>query len=228
MKKILLGIAMLFIAITVNASTGKKVTNILIEDIKVTIPEHIGYNEELEVQFSINPKDASNTNLEWDVTGIKKGITVEFTSEKTTKNAEGIISLKINNETEEEVTLKLITKQDSKTVNTKELKVEPKEKTINRVTGEVTELITELDEEITKKNYEDNKDSLEKIDESLEANKEIKDLVETDLLTKYENVKSSLTEYEKNQGKTFTIVISVVLVALFTLGMILIFKKEEK
>lgn len=228
MKKILLGIAMLFVAFTVNATTGGKVSNIGIEDIKVTIPENIGYNEKLEVEYTINPKDASNVKLLWDVTGVKKGVTVEFVSEKETKSATGSFVVNINNTTEKEVTLKLVAKQNNKVLSTTELKVEAKEKTISRVTGEVTELITELDEKINKKNYEDNKDSLDKIETSLENNEEIENLIEEDLLTKYENVKTSLTEYEENQGKTFTIIISVVLVALFTVGMFLIFKKEEK
>lgn len=227
MKKILFTIALLVMTLSVSASTGTSEKNINIENIKVTIPEAIGYNEELKVQYTINPLDASNTNLDWSITGTKTGVTAEFSS-KITTTSEGELTIKINNTTDKEVSLKLVAKQNGKTITTTELKIETKDVTIERVTGEVTDLINGLDEKINKKNYEENKEALEKIEKSLNANKEVEELVDKDLLVKYDDVQNSMTKYEESQGKTLTIIISIVLVLLFIFGMFLIFKKEEK
>ena len=228
MKKILLGIAVLFAALSVNASTGSNVTNIKIEDVKITTEENIGYNETLKVEYSINPTDASNLNLVWSISGLKKGITAEFVSETETKSANGVVAIKINNTLEEEVALKLIAKQNENTVSSTELKVEEKDTTIKRVTGEVEELILDLDEKINKKNYDANREAMDKIEEAFIDNEEIKELIDEDLLTKYNDTKTNISNYEESQGKTFTIIISIVLVAIFVAGMFLIFKKEEK
>lgn len=228
MKKILLGIAVLFATLSVNASTGSNVTNIKIEDVKITTEENIGYNETLKVEYSINPTDASNLNLVWSISGLKKGITAEFVSETETKSANGVVAIKINNTLEEEVALKLIAKQNENTVSSTELKVEEKDTTIKRVTGEVEELILDLDEKINKKNYDANREAMDKIEEAFIDNEEIKELIDEDLLTKYNDTKTNISNYEESQGKTFTIIISIVLVAIFVAGMFLIFKKEEK
>lgn len=228
MKKILLGIAILLMAVSVNASTGDKVTNIKIEDIKITMEENIGYSETLEIKYSINPTDASNTNLVWSISGLKTGITANFVNGNETSQSTGVLAIEINNTLDKEVTLKLIAKQNEKTVNTTNLKVETKESTVKRVTGEVEELILDLDEKFNKENYEDNKEILDTIESELEKNEEIEELIDQDLLTRYNDAKDAMNTYEENQNKTFTIVISIVLVAIFVVGMFLIFKKEEK
>ena len=227
MKKILFGIALLFMFVSVSASTGTNEKNINIENINIILPEAIGYNENLEVKYSINPVDASNTNLDWSITGTKTGVTVSFNKTSTT-DSEGTIVVSINNTTDKEVTLKLVAKQNGKTVNTTELKVETKDVTIERVTGEVTDLINGLDEKFNKKNYEENKEALDKIEKSLNDNKEVEELLDEDLLVKYNDAQSLMTKYEESQGKTLTIIISIALVLLFIFGMFLIFKKEEK
>ena len=145
MKKILFGIMLLFIVIGVNATTNVDVKNVNIENVKVEVNEKIGYNEEINIKYSINPRDASNLNITWSVTGLKKGVTVEFVSDKVTKNSDGEIKLKVNNTTNEEVTLSLIGEQDGKIVNQTKLNVQNKENTLTRVTEEVKNLILELD-----------------------------------------------------------------------------------
>ena len=72
MKKFLLSLLVLFSFVTVSASTNTTVSNIKIENIEVKVQEKIGYNEELEIRYSINPRDAKNLNLVWEVTGTKK------------------------------------------------------------------------------------------------------------------------------------------------------------
>ncbi len=228
MKKILFGfLALLLSVVSVNAAVGSNVTNIAIDEVKVTIPESIGYNEELEVEYSITPSDATNLNLDWSITGIKTGVSVEIVNSETNSKS-GIVTISINNTTDKEVTLNLYAKQDGYTLSKTELKVETKDVTIERVTGEVEKLIINLDEKINKKNYDANKEALEEIEDALNNNEEIEELISKDLLTKYNNVKDTMTTYEENQGKTFTIVISIILVAIFVTGMFLIFKKEEK
>ena len=202
MKKILLGIIALFMAVTVNASTAENVTYIKIEDIKVTLKENIGYNEKLRIDYKINPLDASNTKLVWSVSGLKNGISAEFETNTETTKEEGTIKINLKNSLDEEVTLKLIAKQDDKVVSETTLKVEAKNTTIERVTNE--------------------------INDALENNSEVEELLDKDLLAKYEDAKVAMDKYEQIQGKTFTIVISIVLVVIFIMGMYLVFKKDEK
>lgn len=228
MKKILLGIIALFMAVTVNASTAENVTYIKIEDIKVTLKENIGYNEKLRIDYKINPLDASNTKLAWSVSGLKNGISAEFETNTETTKEEGTIKINLKNSLDEEVTLKLIAKQDDKVVSETTLKVEAKNTTIERVTKEVKEAINKLDTNLTKKNYEENKELLNEINDALENNSEVEELLDKDLLAKYEDAKVAMDKYEQIQGKTFTIVISIVLVVIFIMGMYLVFKKDEK
>ena len=102
MKKILLGIIALFMAVTVNASTAENVTYIKIEDIKVTLKENIGYNEKLRIDYKINPLDASNTKLVWSVSGLKNGISAEFETNTETTKEEGTIKSVAKAETDTE------------------------------------------------------------------------------------------------------------------------------
>lgn len=228
MKKILFGIMLLFIAVCVNATTNVDVKNVNIENVKVEVNEKIGYNEEINIKYSINPRDASNLNITWSVTGLKKGVTVEFVSNKATKNSDGEIKLKVNNTTNEEVTLSLIGEQDGKIVNQTKLNVQNKENTLTRVTEEVKNLILELDEKINNNNYETNKELIEKIQDLLDNNPEIKDSIDEELLTKFEDAKTSVNDYDIDNNKTFVKIVSIVLVVVFSALIFWIFKKEEK
>lgn len=228
MKKILFGIMLLFIAVCVNATTNVDVKNVNIENVKVEVNEKIGYNEEINIKYSINPRDASNLNITWSVTGLKKGVTVEFVSNKATKNSDGEIKLKVNNTTNEEVTLSLIGEQDGKIVNQTKLNVQNKENTLTRVTEEVKNLILELDEKINNNNYETNKELIEKIQDLLDNNPEIKDSIDEELLTKFEDVKTSVNDFDIDNNKTFVKIVSIVLVVVFSALIFWIFKKEEK
>ena len=209
-------------------SKTENVTYIKIEDIKVTLKENIGYNEKLRIDYKINPLDASNTKLVWSVSGLKNGISAEFETNTETTKEEGTIKINLKNSLDEEVTLKLIAKQDDKVVSETTLKVEAKNTTIERVTKEVKEAINKLDTNLTKKNYEENKELLNEINDALENNSEVEELLDKDLLAKYEDAKVAMDKYEQIQGKTFTIVISIVLVVIFIMGMYLVFKKDEK
>ena len=228
MKKILFGIMLLFIAIGVNATTNVDVKNVNIENVKVEVNEKIGYNEEINIKYSINPRDASNLSITWSVTGLKKGVTVAFVSNKVTKNSDGEIKLKVNNTTNEEVTLSLIGEQDGKIVNQTKLNVQNKENTLTRVTEEVKNLILELDEKINNNNYETNKELIEKIQDLLDNNPEIKDSIDEELLTKFEDVKTSVNDFDIDNNKTFVKIVSIVLVVVFSALIFWIFKKEEK
>ena len=228
MRKILFGIMLLFIAIGVNATTNVDVKNVNIENVKVEVNEKIGYNEEINIKYSINPRDASNLSITWSVTGLKKGVTVEIVSNKVTKNSDGEIKLKVNNTTNEEVTLSLIGEQDGKIVNQTKLNVQNKENTLTRVTEEVKNLILELDEKINNNNYETNKELIEKIQDLLDNNPEIKDSIDEELLTKFEDVKTSVNDYDIDNNKTFVKIVSIVLVVVFSALIFWIFKKEEK
>ena len=228
MKKFLLSLFILFSFISVSASTGTNVSNIKIENIDVEVKENISYNDELSISYSINPRDAKNLKLVWDVTGIKKGITVEFISEKNTSAYEGNIVIKVNNTLDEAVTLTLKARQNGKVLSSTKLVVESKNQTIDRITTEVNELIENLDEKINKDNYEENYDNVEKIDELLENNQEIKDSIESELLKKYETVKESVNTFDVNSNKTFVITVSIILVIIFLILIVWIFKKEDE
>ena len=228
MKKFLLCLFILFSFISVSASTGTNVSNIKIENINVEVKENISYNDELSISYSISPRDAKNLKLVWDVTGIKKGITLEFVSGKNTSTAEGKVVVKVNNTLDEAVTLTLKAKQNGKVVNSTKLVVESKKQTTDRITKEVNELIEDLDEKINKDNYEENYKNVEKIDELLSNNSEIKDSIESELLKKYETVKEAVNTFDVNSNKTFVITISIILVVIFLILIIWIFKKEDE
>jgi len=228
MKKFLLSLLVLFSFVTVSASTNTAVSNIKIENIEVKVQEEIGYNEELEINYSINPRDAKNLNLVWEVIGTKKGVTVEFVTSNSTNTSDGTIKVKVNNTLEKDVTLTLRAKQNGKVLSSTKLTVETKEETVNRVTTEVTGLINELDEKINRNNYEENLEAIEEITKLLENNPEIKDELEENLLNKYETVKTLVNEYDAESNKTFVLIVSVILVVIFSILVIWIFMKEDE
>ena len=86
----------------------------------------------------------------------------------------------------------------------------------------------ELDEKINNNNYETNKELIEKIQDLLDNNPEIKDSIDEELLTKFENVKTSVNDYDIDNNKTFVKIVSIVLVVVFSALIFWIFKKEEK
>lgn len=228
MKKFLLSLFVLFSFVTVNASTNATVSNIKIENIEVKVQESIGYNEEIEISYSINPRDAKNLNLVWEVIGTKKGVTVEFVSSNSTNTADGSVAIKVNNTLDKDVTLTLRAKQNNKVVSSTKFTVETKEETISRVTTRVSELINSLDEKINKNNYEENLEAIEEITELLESNPEIEDELEDNLLQKYEAVKTLVNEYDDSSNKTFVLIVSVILVVIFSVLIIWIFMKEDE
>lgn len=225
MKKVLLGIFMLFTLITVDASVSGNVNNIKIENIKVDVKESIGYNEELKVSYSINPRDAKNLKLDWKIEGLKKGITVDFVNGKTTNESDGIITLKVNNTLDKNVVLTLKALQNNKVISTTKLDVETKKTTIERVNKELETLINNLDENLNKENIEENKEDIEKIEELLKNNSEVK--LNDELQSKYEKSKENITNY-KEDNKAFVIGVSAGLVVVFSGLLYWIFKKEEK
>ena len=227
MKKFLLSLFVLFSFITVSASTGGNVSNIKIENIEVKVQEKIGYNEEFEISYSINPRDAKNLNLVWEVTGTKKGVTAEFITSNSTNTADGDVKIKVNNTLDKDVTLTLRAKQNGKVLSSTKLVVETKEETVNRLVTEVTALINNLDEKINKNNYDENLATIEEITEIFENNPEIKDELDEELLSKYETVKTSVNDYSQN-NKIFVLIVSVILVVIFSVLVIWIFMKEDE
>lgn len=226
MKKVLVFLVALLSVVSVNASMKTNVKNIKIEDVKVEVNENVGYNEELKIKFSINPRDAKNLELNWEVSGLKNGVTATFVNGKTTKESDGEVVLKIENTLDKDVKLTIKATQNKKVYFTKELVVETKNNTIERVTNEVNELIEELDEKVNNKNYDTNKEKIDSIEKLLEKNPEVKDKISSDLLVKYNNAKASVDNYKDN--KNVIIGVSVGLAAVFSGLMYWIFKKEEK
>lgn len=228
MKKFLLSLFVLFSFVSVNASTNTTVSNIKIENIEVKVQESIGYNEEIEISYSINPRDAKNLNLVWEVIGTKKGVTVEFVTSNSTNTADGSVTIKVNNTLDKDITLTLRAKQNGKVMSSTKFTVETKEETISRVTTRVSELINSLDEKINKNNYEENLEAIEEITELLENNPEIEDELDKELLQKYEAVKTLVNEYDVDSNKTFVLIVSVILVVIFSVLVIWIFMKEDE
>ena len=227
MKKILLSLLMLFAFISVNASVNTTTSNVKIESVDVNVQENIGYNEELVVKYSITPRDAKNLNLVWDVTGIKKGVTVEFVGSKNTNTADGEVVLKINNTLDKEVTLTLRAKQNGKVLTSTKLVVETKEETVERVVTEIENLISSLDEKINNKNYDSNKATVEKIEELLKNNALVEESVDSDLLDRYDAISETVNNYEVSNNKTFVLIVSILLIIVFAVLIFWIFKKED-
>ncbi|MBQ1813002.1 MAG: hypothetical protein II119_03555 [Bacilli bacterium] len=226
MKKVLVFLIALLSVVSVNASMKTDTKNIKIENVKVEVSEHVGYNEELKIKYSINPRDAKNLELNWEISGLKNGVKATFVNGKTTKEADGEVVLKVENTLDKDVKLTIKATQNKKTYFTKELVVETKNNTVERVTKEVNGLIEELDEKLNNKNYESNKEIVDSIEELLEKNPEVKDKISSDLLVKYDNAKASVDNYKDN--KNVIIGVSVGLAVVFSGLMFWIFKKEEK
>ena len=224
MKKLLLIVFMLFTFVTVNAAVGTNTSNIKIENVNVTVNEKIGYNEELKVKYSINPRDSKNLNLVWTVEGLKKGVTAEFVSGKITKESDGEVVIKVNNTLDKDVVLTLKATQNGKVLSTTKLNVETKNNTIERVQKEVEALVSGLDTKVGKNNYENTKAAVERVEELLKNNEEVK--LNDEQKAKYEEVKTSVEKYNP-ENKALIIGVSVGLAVIFSLLLFWIFKKED-
>lgn len=228
MKKILLSLLVLFACVSVNAASGNTVSNIKIENVDIVVKENVGYNEKITVNYSINPQDAKNLNLVWEVTGTKKGVTVEFENNKSTTEAVGSVVIKVENTLDKDVTLTLRAKQNGKVVGKTNFKVETKEKTIERVVNEINELVSKLDDKIDKENYDENSYYIKEINKIVESNEGILDSVEENVVEKYEAVKTMVNEFDVTGNKTFVLIMSIILIIIFSILIIWIFKKEDE
>ncbi len=224
MKKVFVFLVALLSVVSVNASMKTNVKNIKIEDVKVEVNEKVGYNEELKIKFSINPRDAKNLELNWTVSTLPKGVTATFVENKTNV-ADGEVVLKIDNTLDKDVKVTVKATQDKKVYFTKELTIETKNNTITRVTDEVMNLISKLDEKVNKKNYDSNKEVVDKIGELLNNNPEVKDNLATEFLNKYDNAKVEVDNYKDNNKVILGV--SAGLAVVFAGLMYWIFKKEE-
>lgn len=223
MKKVLLFVSMFLLTISVSASTQSKESKIGIENIKVELKENIGYNDEVTFKYSINPIDATNTNLSWEIKKVN-GVNVTFVESKTTEST-GEVTFNVENTTKKSVDLTLYAKQNGKVVSTNKFTVEAKDETLERVTKEVTDAINALDEEITNDNYEEVKETIAEIEKELQ-DEELKSAISEELLTKYENVKAASDEFTP-KSNTLIAIITVALVIIFTGLLFWIFNKED-
>ena len=114
----------------------------------------------------------------------------------------------------------------SKVYFSKELTLETKDNTVERVTNEIMSLIGKLDDKVNKSNYDNNKEVVDKITELLENNPGVKDNIATESLTKYDNAKTAVDNYKDNNGVVLGV--SAGLAIVFAGLLYWIFKKEEK
>ena len=126
--------------------------NAYIENVEVKASEKVGYNEELKIYYSINPRDAKNLELNWSIEGLKSGITAEL-NKKATNDSDGELIIKINNTLDKDVELILKASQNGKVYSTTKLNIENKDNTIERVKEQINDLISNLDETLDKKSY---------------------------------------------------------------------------
>jgi ElaB/YqjD/DUF883 family membrane-anchored ribosome-binding protein len=230
MKKFLLGLVIMFISIaSVNAaSSGSE--PIVLEDIEIKNYEVASFEEVLEVEYKLIPSDVENKTITWSISGLVKGVTATFVDGNKTNEASGKISIEFKNTTEESKTVKLTAKSGSVT-KTVEVKIEVEEDTDNRelleAKEEVESLINDLPESIDSSNYDSTVALIEDIESILDSKEEVKDLLDAELLNKYDEVVAEVNSYveENNFG---TIVIIVILALSFLLGLFMIFKKEGK
>lgn len=225
MKKVLVFLVALLSVVSVNASMKTNVKNIKIEDVKVEVNEKVGYNEQLKIKFSINPRDAKNLELNWEVSNLPKGVTATFVENKTNV-ADGEVILKVNNTLDKDVKVTVKAIQNKKVYFSKELTLETKDNTVERVTNEIISLIGKLDDKVNKSNYDNNKEVVDKITELLENNPGVKDNIATESLTKYDNAKTAVDNYKDNNGVILGV--SAGLTIVFAGLLYWIFKKEEK
>ncbi len=228
MKKFLLGLFVMFTFIaSVSAASGG--SYIYLEGIELKNYETAPYNGVLEVEYKLVPVDANNKTVTWSVSNLKQGVTATFTNGNKTSNGNGKISIQFKNETEEVVTVKLTAKAGNIT-KTVDVKVENEKATNERETTEavnkIEKLIEDLPKSIDSKNYDSVGEILEEIKDLIESKEDLEELIDSELLSKYNNM---ISEYESYEGEnnTGTIIIIIVLGLSFLLGLFLIFKKEE-
>lgn len=228
MKKILLGLFVMFTFIaSVSAASGD--SYIPLEGIELKNYETAPYNGVLEVEYKLVPVDANNKTVTWSISNLKNGVTATFTNGNKTSNGNGKISIQFKNETEEVVTVKLTAKAGNIT-KTVDVKVENEKATNERETTEavnkIEKLIEDLPKSIDSKNYDSVGEILEEIKDLIESKEDLEELIDSELLSKYNNM---ISEYESYEGEnnTGTIIIIIVLGLSFLLGLFLIFKKEE-
>ena len=198
---------------------------IKMENVKVEVNEKIGYNEEVKVKYTVNPRDAKDVNLMWSIVGLEDGVTVDFVSSSTTNSSDGEIVLKVNNTLDRDVVLTLKALQKGEVYGKVDLNIQSRANTSERVTKELDELIGSLDEEINNDNYEDNKSIVEKVDKLLRENPDLR--LGDELNNKYLAAKESVNNF-KPENKGVVIGVSAGLAAAFSGLLYWIFKKESK
>lgn len=223
MKKILLFVTMMLLAVSVNASSKPSTKEIKVENVKIEIADKVSYDGEVKVNYSINPKDAKNLNLVWSVK-TKSGVKVEIDN-KNTNTADGTITLKVSNTNKNNSSFTISAKQGNKEFISKKVVVESETESVKRITEEVNALIDGLETDINKDNYEEIKENVNKIEEMLKDEK-VKEQIKEESLTKYEEVKTSVNEYKPSNNLLITI-ITIVLIIIFTGLLFWIFNKED-
>lgn len=225
MKKVFLAIFMMFIFVTVNASVKPEDEIIKMESVKLEVNEKIGYNEEIKVKYTVNPRDSKDVNLMWSIVGLEDGVKVDFVNGSTTNSSDGEIILKVNNSLDEDVVLTLRATQKGEVYGKVDLNIESRANTSERVVKELDELIGSLDEEINEDNYDDNKSIVEKVEKLLKENPDLK--LGEELNAKYVVIKDKVNDY-KPENKGVIIGVSAGLAAAFSGLLYWIFKKENK
>lgn len=234
MKKIITLITMIFLLALPVLAADNNNDKVTLKDIKLSNYELAPFEGVLEIDYELVPNDVEDKNITWTISGVQKGVVVEFKEGNKTNKAVGTIVLEVKNSNSQESSFKIIA-SSGKIVKNVSVKIEDKETTETRYKVEVVKQIESLIKE-AKKIDKDNVTEIEKAINKIEVmlkNEEVKNSVNKDLLEDFNDIKDKLDSYKEDGEKDYSrIIVIAILVIAFLFGIYMIFKgnspkKEE-
>lgn len=229
MKKIILFITLIFTFTLSVLGADNIIERVTLKDIKLSNYELAPYEGTLEIDYELVPNDVEEKTINWSISDLKNGVTVNLKSGNKTENSVGTLVLEVKNSNNTNSTFRVTAKSGnvSKTVT---VKIETQKETETRYKEEVVKEIETLINDI-KKIDDDNIDSVEKAINKIEVmlkNEEVKNSVKENLLDEFEIIKENLNKFKTEQKKDYTKigVISVLILAFF-FGLYMIFKETK-
>ncbi len=230
MKKCMLMFFVMFLSLlNVDASSAGG-SEIEIEGIELISKKSISYNEVLEIEYQLVPRDTDQNTIFWNVIDLIDGVTADFVDGNLTTSCSGTVKIRFKNDTDESVKVRIIAEnKENEIKEIIEVQVNDKihtEKLLSKAV-EIEEKIISLPKEITSENYSEVTDLLEQIESLFYLTETVEEFVSEDLIEKYEFVIKEVNDFEEEKITIDTIIIIILLMLSFIFGLIIIFKKEK-
>lgn len=228
MKKIILLLTIVFVSALSVMAADNITEKITLKDIKLSNYELAPYEGVIEIDYELVPNDVESKGITWTISGVQKGVVVDFKDGATTNKAVGIMTLEVKNSNETDSNFR-ITAKSGKITKTVTVKVENQKATETRYKEEVVKEIEALIDEV-KKIDEKNVDAVEKAINKIEVmlkNEEVKNSVKPEMMESFNQIKEKLETFKSEEKRDYTKVgiISALAIA-FLFGLYMIFKSN--